>query len=456
MAKSRRNNGGFTAGQIIGGIAAAGSIVALGATVANGQRSANVSLPNQIDSTEVAKIIKNDPQAFQFLRATDGINGTNGIDGMRVLSKTDITGQITITDEVVQSDIFYVLTGGNYTTTQTSYNGVVTVLPSASNTHILKFDTTKSYKIVFYVNDDFGNSHSYEMPKLQSLAGVDLVGAGAVPFSTLVPKATVKAAKGTFFVMSVKNGILALDTTINVSIPYSFISTKQPGYHSADATQSITQTLVNNGTIQVDNFSVKTSTGARGNIIKIGNNVDSFVLKFSPLIDAMDKTTFNMPDLQKQDGTPLPLLFNDPFLLTWDLTFDEIRRYNNNSTVTFTKLPDGTFEAYSDASYFNLGTSFSVSKPINIIKGTDNVTITGMLADPSFLKDYIYEVVNCLDATKTVTINFGAVPQGYTAATSIVIKRMDTSTTIAPEQTEFKGSVRFLYSSELNKFIVIP
>lgn len=73
MANRRNNgNGGLTALKVIGGIAAAGSVAALAGAAIGGNRSANVTLPNQIDAKEVAKIMQANPEAFLFLRGADG------------------------------------------------------------------------------------------------------------------------------------------------------------------------------------------------------------------------------------------------------------------------------------------------------------------------------------------------------------------------------------------------
>jgi hypothetical protein len=101
----------------------------------------------------------------------------------------------------------------------------------------------------------------------------------------------------------------------------------------------------------------------------------------------------------------------------------------------------------------NAGFNFGTART-QIVEGNGNSTINIGAMKATLLPNAIYTIVNAKPNTgNTVTVQFGEIPQNYQTLQNFVIKRGDGSTSISPENSEFKNSLKFILN-EANKFIV--
>jgi hypothetical protein len=456
MANNRRKSNGLTITQVLGGVAAAGGIVAIGATALGaGSRSANVTLPNQIDSTEVAKIIKNDPVAFRFLRGDDGKNGNDGIDGVDninfLFKEKDPTGLQYQQTDTIDHDIVYVLSKDNRSFAGFHNNlGVFTAVNPSQSNHILKLDTSKDFTVMFYVDSLFGSLNNYSLPKFETLAGVQI--------ATLLSVETVKAAKGTFFVMRMKSGVFEVVSSPNAAIPESHDVIVLPENNTQVV--ALTEVSAKNVTIVLNQNSKYLADGTTPNhTLRVLPTVENlfFVIEnnlFSTTTWCIPKVVNDADIVVEYYGSTT----NSINRTWWESRYTgKTVRYKKYSNTSWGYIDSNTFTDILTRTATLVTADFQgtlMQNSIYAFTGSADLTVNLSTIKANLVKNRIYTIVNELAATKQLTVNLGEIPFNYTTATSLIVKRMDGSVSISPETTEFKGSLRF-YVNNANKFVIL-
>lgn len=431
MKKLNRN-------KLIKGLGLVGGAIAVGALAQSAtNRSANVptggtTVKNEFDAEAVKELIKKDPVLQNLLRGSTPQNGTNGKDGLITLAKTQ-TNQNQITYSILSGDAIVVLNQYN----KLAPDGMT----GMAINQVIRVDTEIETLISFYISPGFSQQNVNYLPTIQDLQGNILTGPGG-EFSEMITEAECFSAIGGYIILKVNEGG-ALEIVQYPTSP-TIIS------HNFFGANSDSINLNSNGIIIIDNYSVNRIVS--GNTIQKKIVLSDNVTNFSFFIDnsIIKNANVSLPLVVDSQDNEILFEFGDPYSGVIGYDYSGLTRLIG-TFINFKKEPN--FWVYNDQiPKIWISENFEKYSEKNIITGSINSVLT--INSSVIVKDFVYEIINA-KTSGTLTVNFSSVPQSYTTQTSFVIKRPGESTSITPYEVEFKRSMRFMFSSHLNKFVIL-